>query len=122
MTLRRLAVLQWLGLLLGAVVWATGHLVGYGLTEAACDSAGFRIDHDFWQVIATATAAGLVLAAEAAAVAVVRGTRGTTYDGDLPASRIRFLAIAGLVANAIFLVTIVLDALGAIFNVACRQA
>jgi hypothetical protein len=34
---------------------------------------------------------------------------------------VRFLAIAAVVANLIFLTIIVLDAVGAVLNVACRQ-
>ena len=122
MTLRRLGVLQWLGLVLGALVWAVQHLVGYGITEATCDSAGWDVHHDLWQGIATAAAAAFVVGAEAAAIAVLFATRGTSYDGAPPLGRLRFLAIAAAPANAIFLMIIALDGVGAIFNIACRQA
>jgi hypothetical protein len=121
-TLRRLAVLQWVGLVLGGVAWFAAHLTGWGLTEASCDSAGFGIDHDLWQAVAMAAAAALVVGAEAAAVGVLLATRQTSYEAEAPEGRIRFVALAAVVANAIFLVIILLDALGAIFNVACRQA
>ena len=122
MTLRRLAVLQWLGLVLGAVVWFAQHVAGYGVTEASCDSAGFSIDNDLWQTIVTVAAAALVLAAEAAAVAVLLRTRDTSYEAEPPESRIRFFAIAAAAANAIFLMIVLLDGLASIFNVTCRQA
>lgn len=122
MTLRRLGVLQWLGLGLGATVWFVYHVVGYGLTEAACDSAGWSIHHDFWQTIAMAAAAAFVLAAQAAAIVVIRRTSGTSYDGDPPTARLRFAAIAAAAANVIFLMIVLLDGLGAIFNLGCRQA
>jgi hypothetical protein len=122
MTLRRLAVLQWLGLLLGGTVWFTYHIAGYSLTEAACDSAGWNIHHDLWQTIGMVVAAAFVLGAQAAAVAVIRGTRETSYEGEPPAARMRFAAIAAPVANVIFLMVILLDGLSAVLNVACTQA
>jgi hypothetical protein len=115
-------VLQWVGLGLGGVVWFAAHIVGWGITEASCDSAGFSIDHDLWQALTMSAAGALVLAAEAAAVRVLLGTRETSYEAAAPAGRVRFLALAAVVANALFLMIILLDALGAIFNVACRQA
>jgi hypothetical protein len=122
MTLRRLAVLQWVGLVLGGVAWFAAHIVGWGITEASCDSAGFDIHHDLWQALAMAAAGALVIGAMAAAVAVLYGTRGTTYEEEPPLSRVRFLAIAAAAANLIFLMIILLDAVGSILNIACRQA
>lgn len=120
--MRRLAVLQWVGLGLGGVAWFTAHVVGWGITEATCDSAGFGLDHDLWQALALGTAAVLVLGAEAAALRVLLATRETSYEAGPPAGRIRFFALAAVVANGLFLMIIVLDAIGSIFNVACRQA
>jgi hypothetical protein len=121
-TLRRLAVMQWLGLVLGAVVWFTQHILGYGLTEAACDNAGQRwgISNDLWQALLMGVAASLVVAAEIAAFEVFRRTDDTTYEAEPPESRLRFFAIAALPANAIFLVIILLDGFAAIFTPACR--
>ena len=78
MTVRRLALLQWLGLLVGALTWAAVHVVGYGITEANCNVAGARwgIDNDVWQASLMSAAALVVLAAEAAALIVVWRTRG----------------------------------------------
>jgi hypothetical protein len=121
MTLRRLEVLQWAGLLLGGLVWFTYHLAGYGLTEAACDSVRWNIHHDLWQTIAVVVAAAFVVAAQAAAITIILRTSETSYDGEPPLARIRFAAIAATVANVIFFMAIVLDGVGSIFNVACRQ-
>jgi hypothetical protein len=121
--MRRLEVLQWLGLLGGAAVWAAGHVVGYGVTEASCTSAGagWGIHFDLWQGLVTGLAGALTLAAAGAAVAVIALTRGSSYE-DAPAlGRLRFFAIAALAANVIFTVALLLYALGTIFNVACRQ-
>ena len=64
-----------------------------------------------------------VLVAEAAAVTVLRRTRGVSYDADdPPLARIRFFAIAAIVANAVFLMIALLSGVSALANVVCRQA
>src|SRR5204863_6458798 len=82
MSLRRLEVLQWIGLLAGALVWTGRHVVGYGITEAECSRGGMHwgITNDVWQGVLLGAAALLVLAAEAAAVAVVYRTRESSYE------------------------------------------
>jgi hypothetical protein len=125
MTIRRLAVLQWIGLLLGAAFAGAGFLAGYGVTEAECaqGSALWGIGNDTWETVLLGAAAICVIAAEAAAVTVTLRTRTVSYDGDAPPlSRIRFFAIASLVANALFLGVLALAALASIFDMACRQA
>jgi hypothetical protein len=124
MTLRRLSILQWLGLVLGAGVWFAQHVVGFGITQAECGAAGrgWGISHDTWQAVLTATAAALVLSAQAAAVGVLFGTRETSYEAEPPASRVRFFAIAALAANVIFLAIILLDGFATLYNTPCRQA
>ena len=124
MTLRRLSMLQWVGLLLGAGVWAAQHVVGFGITQAECGAGGrgWGISHDVWQAALMGAAAAFVVSAEAAAIGVVLGTRDTTYESEPPPSRIRFLAIAAVAANLIFLAIIILDGLATIFNTPCRQA
>ena len=122
--MRRLEVLQWLGLLLGAAFWGTAHILGYGITEADCSrgSSGWGIRLDLWEILMLAIAGSLVLASAASAAAVVLGTRGTSYEAAPPVGRVRFFAIAALVADSIFLVMIILYAVGTIANVPCRQA
>ncbi len=123
MTLRRLEILQWTGLLLGALAFTAAHVVGYGITEAECNSAGLRweISNDMWELIALGVSAGFVLLSELAAATVVLRTREESYESPPPPGRVRFLAIAAVAANLIFLTIIVLDALGSVLNVACRQ-
>jgi len=123
MTLRRLSVVQWLGLLLGAGVWAAQHVTGFGITQAACGAGGrgWAISYDEWQVALTAAAAALVVGAQAASVGVLLGTRGATYEDGPPPGRIRFFAIAALVANVIFLAIILLDGVATILDTTCRQ-
>ena len=124
MSLRRLEVLQWVGLMAGALVWTAQHVVGYGITEAECSRGGMHwgISNDLWQGALLGAAAACVLAAELAAVAVVVMTRRSSYESPPPPGRVRFFAIAAATANLFFLTIIVLDGLASILNVACRQA
>ena len=123
MTLRRLEILQWTGLLLGGLTFAAVHVVGYGITEAECKPAGrnWGISNDVWLGAGLGAAVVLVVAAELAAALVLARTRSESYDDAPPPGRVRFFAIAAAVANVIFLLIIVLDGLGTLFNVTCRQ-
>jgi hypothetical protein len=123
MTVRRLAAFQWLGLLLGAFVWFAQHVVGFGITQAECSAAGVRwgIGNDVWQAALLAASALLIAAAEGAAILVFLRTRESSYEAEPPTSRIRFFAIAAMVANAIFLMIVLLDGLASIVDVVCRQ-
>jgi hypothetical protein len=123
MKLQRLAVLQWVGLLAGAIIWALQHIFGYGLTLAECNvaSASWGISHDVWQASLMGAAAACVVVAEAAAIAVLFGTRETSYEAEPPLSRMRFFAIAAATANVLFLLIILLDGTANLTNVVCRQ-
>jgi hypothetical protein len=123
-TLRRLAALQWLGLLFGAGAWAVGFIAGFGLTQAECGAGGARwgIANDLWQAVVMSVTVICILAAEAAAVTVLRRTQVVSYADDPPLARIRFFAIAAIVANAIFLMIALLSGFSALTNVVCRQA
>jgi hypothetical protein len=122
-TLRRLAILQWAGLLLGGAVWASQLVVGFGVTQAQCGAAGRDISVDAWQAVLMVVAAAFVLAAEAAAVSVVRRTRQVSYDTDPPPlGRIRFFAIAAVAANAAFLLIVILSGIGSLAAMGCTQA
>jgi hypothetical protein len=123
MSLRRLEILQWFGLLAGAIVWAAQHVVGYGITEAECGAGGVEwgIHNDVWQGALMGAALAFVLLALLASIAVIVATREGSYEGPPPPGRLRFFAIAAAAANFIFLVIILLDGLASIVNVACRQ-
>ncbi len=40
MSVRTLGALQWVALLLGALVWAAQHVIGFGITQAECGLGG----------------------------------------------------------------------------------
>ncbi|HEY6835194.1 MAG TPA: hypothetical protein VI142_01885 [Gaiellaceae bacterium] len=123
MSLRRLEILQWTGLLLGALAFTAAHVVGFGISQAECAAAGrhWGISNDVWLGAGLAAAALCVVAAAVAAGLVVFRTREESYESPPAPGRIRFLAIAAVAANLIFLMIIVLDLLGTLSNVTCRQ-
>ena len=122
--MRRLELLQWTGLLVGALMWGTAHIAGYGATEATCNGAAsvFGIDQHVWEGVLSGVTAAVALAAAAASVAVLVLTRDVSYEDDPPIGRVRFFAIAALLANVLFIAMIVLYAVGTAANTPCRQA
>jgi hypothetical protein len=123
MSLRRLEILQWFGLLAGALVWAAQHVIGYGITEAECGAGGLHwgVQNDVWQGALMAVSAAFVIAAELAAITVIVATSSSSYESPPAPGRVRFFAIAAAAANVIFLMIILLDGFAAILNVTCRQ-
>jgi hypothetical protein len=123
MNVRALGALQWLGLGLGAAAWFAAHLVGFGITQAACGAGGeeWGISIALWEAVLMGVAAAFVLLAEAAAVAVFARTRGSELAG-LPSSRMHFFATAAIVANLVFLMIVVLDGTAAIVHGTCVQS
>ncbi|HET7760659.1 MAG TPA: hypothetical protein VFK62_12100 [Gaiellaceae bacterium] len=122
--MRRLEILQWTGLLVGALVWAAAHVIGYGTTEASCNAASptFGIDFHLWEGLINGLAGVVALTAALAATAVLVLTRDVSYEDDPPIGRIRFFAIAALIANVLFVMMVVLYAVGSLANTPCVQA
>jgi hypothetical protein len=133
-TLRRLSVVQWIGVVVAPLAWTAQHVVGYGVGEARCNVGGLSwgIGYDTWQLAILAVACLLVVVSEAAAVAVFVGTRETNYgdgppgsgrwEGAVPYSRLHFFATAAMVANVLFLTVILMDGLAAVFDSLCVQS
>jgi len=119
-----LETVQWVGLLLAALVWTAQHVVGFGITQAACGPGGrgFGIDYDTWQIALMGVTAAIILVAEAAALIVVRLTSDSAYHGPPPIGRMRFFAIAAAVANVLFFLIVILDGLGTVYGIGCRQS
>ncbi len=122
MSLRRLSQLQWFGFAGAALVWASQHVVGFGVTQAECSAGGLHwgIGNDVWQLTLLAVGGLVVLAAEAAAVVVFVRTRETEQDDPPPLGRMHFLAAAAVVANLLFLSAMVMDGLASTFGTLCR--
>jgi hypothetical protein len=123
MTIRRLSTLQWLAFFVGGPFWFAQHIAGFGITVAKCGdgTAQRALDNPLAQGIAMGITIALILAAEAAAVAVLRGTSNASYEDAPPVGRVRLIAIAAAAANAIFLMIVVLDGTATIFFGGCRQ-
>jgi hypothetical protein len=134
MSLRRLGIVQWIGVVVAPLAWTGQHVVGYGVGQARCSVAGVRwgIGFDTWQLAILAAAGLLVVISEAAAVTVFLATRETNYGdgppgegrwgGAVPYSRLHFFATAAMVANVLFLAVIFLDGLGSVFDSLCAQS
>ena len=133
-TLRQLSVVQWIGVVVAPLAWASQHVVGYGVGQARCSVAGAQwgISYDTWQLAIMAAAIVLILLSEAAAVTVFLETRGTNFgdgppgdgrwDGAVPYTRLHFFALTAMVANVLFLAIVLLDALGAVASTLCAQS
>lgn len=133
-TLRQLACIQWIGVVVAPLAWTGQHVVGYGVGQARCSVGGasWGIGYDTWQLAILAAAGSLVVVSEAAAVTVFLATRETNYGdgppgagrwgGAVPYSRLHFFATAAMVANVLFLTVILLDGLGSVFSTLCAQS
>jgi hypothetical protein len=117
MSLRRLGLLQWIGVAVAPLAWALQHVVGYGIAQARCSIGGehWGIANTTWELALLASAAALVLVSEAAAVVVFRATRGL----DAEQSRLHFFATAAMVANVLFLAILLLDGFASALEKAC---
>jgi hypothetical protein len=132
-TLRRLALVQWIGVVVAPLAWTGQHVVGYGVGQARCEvGASWGIGYDTWQLAILAAAGLLVVVSEGAAVAVFLATREANYGdgppeegrwgGAVPYSRLHFFATAAMVANVLFLSAILMDGLVSVFDTLCAQS
>ncbi len=112
---------QWVGLLGAALVWTAQLIVGFGVVEAGCDAALLRVDVRTWEIALTASAATLVLLAEAAALAVFLETRRLDHGDSPPAGRRHFFASAAVVGNVLFLGVVLLSGIGTLSLDPCRS-
>jgi hypothetical protein len=117
-------LLQWYGLFGAALAWAGGHVVNVGVGLANCTAASrhWGIDSVTWTIVVTVVGLSLALLAEAAAISVLLETRSADYDDSPPDGRRHFFALAAALGNILFIVAIVLSAVGALAFTDCRQA
>jgi hypothetical protein len=122
-SLRRVAVLQWLGLFVAPLAWFAQHMIGQAVSQASCDrvNEAWGISNDAWQIVLLAVAGSLILLSEAAAVAAFLGTRDGSYEEPPPLGRMQLIAIAAMTTNLLYLVIILLDGVASIVNVGCAQ-
>ncbi|MDX6452698.1 MAG: hypothetical protein QOH16_2747 [Gaiellaceae bacterium] len=124
MTRNRLELLQWFSLFAGPLAWATEHIVGYFISDAACSVAGARwgFDAAAWQAVLAVLAGVVVIAAWFAAFVTFRETSAVDKDEPGPLGRIHFFAQAALLGNVLFFVIVVLDGVGSIHDLPCSQS
>ena len=124
MSVRRLSILQWVGILAGGSVWWISYLAGTGASQAVCNPGSGRwgIPHDVVQGVITGVALLLIAGAEAAAFVVFRATRNVEEQDPPPHGRIHFFASAALVSNVIFFMVILLAGIATIVDRTCHQS
>jgi hypothetical protein len=133
MSIRRLAVLQWIGLLAGASTWTLDHIAGVGITQAECNVAGesWSISNPWWLGTLMGVAGALIVGAEVCAALVFLRTRGKEFGSgpmppeekdDVKPGRLHFFSAAALVTNLILLMIVLLDGSANLVNIACRQS
>jgi hypothetical protein len=119
--LASLEVLQWVGLFGAGVAWAAAHVLAFSLNVATCGTgtSGWGIAYHPTVAVLYGIAFLLAAGAEAAAVAVLLGTRGSSYDDEGPQGRRYFFAVGAALGNVLFLDVIVLSAIGALTHTPC---
>ncbi len=134
LTLRQLGILQWTGTIIGPVVWYSQHLFGYGVGQAVCSIGGIHwgVSFGVYQLTAASVAGLIEIATWVCALLVFLHTKGADWgdgppeegrwEGQEPYGRLYFFAIAGMVANVLFLTMALLDATAAVTDVLCRQS
>ncbi len=118
MTRKRLEFLQWYALFGGALAWTAQHVVGFFASHAGCSHGGLH--PTAWQIALGLGAGAAVIAAELAALAVYRATSAVDGNAAGPLGRLRFFATAALLGNALFLMIVILDAVGSVTELPCR--
>lgn len=119
--LRRL----WAGVLTAPVAWIVAELLGYYLTSRACDraSAATASHAGGTQVVLAVSLGVIALGGLSIAIANWRAVRAPSSAGDPPAwGRGQFMALAGVITSALFVLGIVLFALPPFLVNACDQA
>jgi hypothetical protein len=118
MTRGRLELLQWYALLAGPWMWATQHVLEFGLTNSHCavPVAYWHVPVIWLNILITTVCGAAVVAAEGAAFLVYRATSEIGEYAPGPLGRLRFFAEAALLGNVLFFVIVVLDAAGAFYH------
>jgi hypothetical protein len=121
-------LLSWFGLLGAPAAWTLQFLLGFSLSEAACNEAGTRwgVPVDGAAVVATVVAATIAVLAGLAALAVFRETRHARGPGGdeeaPPLGRVHFLATVGVAVSPLFLFIIVMNGVGVAVLANCQQS
>jgi hypothetical protein len=114
----RLELLQWYALFAGPWMWATQHVLLFGLTSSHCSLpiAYWHVPVVWLNVLITTVCGAAVVAAWGAAFVVYRAMSSVGEYAPGPTGRMRFFAEAALLGNVLFLMIVVLDATGAFYH------
>jgi hypothetical protein len=120
----RRELLQWYGLFGAALAWAGQHVVVFGVATADCASASrhWGLDVTTWVVVCSVIGLLCAALAEAAAISILLEPRGLEYEDPPPDGRRHFFAFGAALGNVLFIMAIVLNAVGALASVGCRPA
>jgi len=115
---------QWYGLFGAAFAWTAQLVVGWGVAYADCTAASrhWGLDLVTWEIVLAVVGITFAVLAETAAISVLLATRQLEYDDAPPLGRRHFFAYAAALGNILFVVAIVLNAVGVLSNATCRPA
>jgi uncharacterized membrane protein YidH (DUF202 family) len=115
---RSVHVLAWLGWSAAPAAWVVMHVLGFGLTQAACNGRAHRdVPIDSLALVSMIAAA---LVAVAGLISALRAFRATGDAEGLPGERVHFMAVIGLTISPLFLAIILMDGVGAIVLENCH--
>lgn len=111
----------WFGVMGAPLAWATQHVLGYGVSEAACGPVGAQwgVPLETWSAIAMGVALLITLGALLAAVSVYRATAA---EAPPPESRRHFLGVIGMTISPLFACIILMSGIGSIVLDTCQQS
>jgi hypothetical protein len=115
----------WFGLLAGPLIWSLLSIVNYVLAAQSCAPAGVHLARPLFPGVrlfaGALTLVGIAIVA-AALVTAVRSHAASNHAAaprDAVWSRVHFMALAGIITSAVFLVGIVLHGIAVIVLPAC---
>ncbi len=113
---------MWLGVTAAPAALMVDFVAGVIFSDAGCKPGGAGLSIRLWTAIVSGSAAAIAVAGIAAAIAVLRTTRGVQEDDSPPAGRLRFLGTVGVVISPLFLLIIVLSGIGGLVAAECHQS
>lgn len=116
----RTEIRVWFGILAAPIAWTVEHVFGYGWTEATCSPGGGSSVSAFHVGAVVLSAAGVLigLAGLFAGIGVLRATE--SHEDPPPGGRLRMLAAVAVTATPLFMMIMILSAVGALTLDACR--
>lgn len=125
MTMARLSLRTelrvWYGVVGAPAAWTVQHVLGYGVTEAACGPAGrqWGVPIATWSAVAMGVAVAIALGGLLAAFSVFRATES---EAPAPEGRRHFLGVVGMTVSPLFACIILMSGIGSIVLDTCQQS